>query len=103
MSSHVAADPTHAAARLSALRSRRGLVVEIEQVVDVRDEPGRLAGAHAQEQVAAGDQQLVAELERLGDVGRRIVRGPALHRANIEPRGAAAYAGFVAIAQIATA
>ena len=51
----------------------------------MRDQPCRLPGAHAEEQVAAGDQQLVAQLERRGDVAARVSGNPGFTRPNIEP------------------
>src|SRR3712207_927104 len=61
-----------ASRRHSSLGSGGGLVVEVEQRVDVRDQRGGLGGAHAEQHVAACDQQLVAQLELLGEVGRAV-------------------------------
>ena len=47
--------------------------------IDVGDQPCRLSGAHAEEQVTTSDQQLVAELERLGDVATRLVGKTGSH------------------------
>ena len=51
-----------------ALRSRRGLVVEIEQGIDVGHQRRRLGGPDLQQHKPTRDQQLVTEFELLADV-----------------------------------
>jgi hypothetical protein len=59
------------------LRSRRDAVVEVEKRVDLRHQCRRATRANAGQLLAAGEQQLVAELELLGEVG--FAAGGCLH------------------------
>ena len=57
-----------------ALRPGRRLVVEVQQVVDVRDERRGLLRADGEQHLAARDEQLVAQLQRFGEI--RVGHGP---------------------------
>ena len=70
----------------SALRAGRRLVVEIEQRVDVRDQRRRLATADPEQQLAARDEQLIAQLELDRKVGFGVVWSQRSYEMPARPR-----------------
>ena len=54
--------------RSAGRRPGGDVVVEVQQVVDVRDQRRRVPRADRQQHLAAGQQQLVAQLQFLGEI-----------------------------------